>query len=70
MRFHVAGRAFDIDGTTCSGSIDAAAWFGDLRGTGERADAHVAFYVGNRYGAGSAVRANVVADIVGANGAA
>src|SRR5713226_7883668 len=70
MRLYVAGGAFYIDRTASSRSIDAAARLGDLCRAGKRADAHIALDVGNGDGAGSAVSADVVADIVGANRAA
>src|SRR4029077_18675285 len=70
VRLYVAGGAFHVDRTTSGRSIDTAARLGDLRGTGKRADAHIALDVGNGDGAGSAVSADVVADVVCANRAA
>src|SRR6266478_1031871 len=70
MRLYVAGCALHVDRTAGSRGLDAAARLGDLRGAGKRADAHISLDVGNGNRTGSAVSADVVADIVGANRAA
>src|SRR4029077_7112376 len=67
LRFHVAGGAFDAHGAAGGGSFDAPAGVGDLCGTRKRADPDVALNVGDGDRAGSAVGAQIVADIVGAH---
>src|ERR1700730_12689776 len=70
LRFHVTGGAFDAHGTAGGRGFDASTGFCDLRRAGKRADADITLDVGDGYGAGGAVGAEITADILGANGTA